>query len=229
MNFDSYKFRCSSLGDIMTNSRTKSDPISQTAKSMLKKIFTLEVLGKHSDVESKYLEKGLVMEPESIQLYSDNIGKSLTKNDTRYTNKYLSGEPDIVSGDLLVDIKTSWNASTFPLCETVAPKNYYWQLQGYMELTGISKSKLVYCLVNTPYNLIERELWDIRNEIGIIDLSEDIIDSVTKKHTFDDIDVSLRIKEIEVLKDEESIEILYERIGHCRNYLNELYETFINL
>lgn len=227
MNFSNYKFRCSSLGDIMRTPRSKSELISQTTKSMLNTVFTLEVLGKTSEVESKYLEKGLVMEPESIQLYSEYLGRPLKKNDTRYTNKYLSGEPDIVSGDLLVDIKTSWNASTFPLCETIPNTNYYWQLQGYMELTGLSKSKLVYCLVDTPYYLIEKELWKVRDEIGIIDLPEDIIDSVTSKHTFNDVPISLRIKEIEVLKDEDGIALLYERIGHCRDYLNQLYKTFV--
>lgn len=225
-DFNNHKFRCSALGKLMTTPRSKKDIISVTAQSYLKMVYAETVLGKPQSIVNKYLEKGLLMEDASIELYGDVIGRKLNKNTTRYTNKYITGEPDIVDGELLVDIKSSWSAQTFPMCDVKINKDYYWQLQGYMELTGIKTSKLVYCLVDTPEQLISKELYRISENLGTLDLPQEIEDEVRNNLTYSDIDKDVRVKEFTLEYNEEDINLLYERLNDCKNYLNYLLTQF---
>jgi len=77
MNFDNYKFRCSSLGKIMTNPRNKKDILSQTAKSYLMEVFIKEVYGREKDIYSEEMEKGNYTEQDSLTLiqhyYNDGL------------------------------------------------------------------------------------------------------------------------------------------------------------
>lgn len=225
-NFDSYQFRCSMLGKLMVTPRAKSDTLSVTTRSHLNSIFTEAVIGKSQSIKNKYLEKGVMMEDASIELYGEYISRDLKKNTERYTNRYITGEPDIIDGELLVDIKTSWSAQTFPLCDTKINKDYYWQLQGYMELTGIKSAKLVYCLVDTPQVLVQDEIYRVGRQLGYIDLPQELEDEIRDNLTYSDVDPKLRVKEFNLEYNLDDMKLLYERIGHCRNYLNYLLTQF---
>lgn len=225
-SFDKYQFRCSTLGKLMVNPRSKNDALSVTTRSHLNSIFTESVLGKSQSIKNKYLEKGILMEDASIELYGEHIGKELKKNTERYTNRYITGEPDIIDGELLVDIKTSWSAQTFPLCETKINKDYYWQLQGYMELTGIKTAKLVYCLVDTPEVLIQDELYRVGRQLGYLDLPQEVEDEIRDNLTYSKVNKKRRVKEFNLEYNLDDMKLLYERIQHSRNYLNYLLTQF---
>jgi hypothetical protein len=136
----------------------------------------------------------------------------------------LTGTPDVNTNDILLDVKSSWDATTFPFFATEIPtKDYYYQLQGYLELTGKTEALLVYCLVNTPADMIEDEVRRAHWNARLMDESQELRDEVLKRHTFDHIPLGRRVKVFKVEKDEQVIAEIKERVELCREYFNTLY------
>lgn len=224
ISFDKYIFRCSSLGSLMTY--PKKDELSAGPKTFLDEIFKQQVYGKTKNIKSKYLEKGVLVEAESIDLYNQCKGTSHVKNDKRYNNSHITGEPDIISS-VLIDIKSSWDYSTFPFTSKTIPskdKGYYWQLQGYMALTEMETSTLAYCLVDTPDGIIFNDMNSTARKLGlhVDDLPEELSQEIWNSHKYDDTSIKLRIKEFVVKRNQEDIDAIYKRVELARGYLNDL-------
>jgi len=217
-------FRCSSLGKIMTESRSKSEVLSETAKTYIQDVFKEKELGIYKDFSSRYTDKGIQMEDEAIQFASDVLNWDfVVKNTERFNNEWLTGEPDICTDSFLADIKCSWNGSTFPMFDsTLKNKDYFWQLQGYMMLTGHDTSELVYCLMNTPFEIVEDEVRREHWKLHLIDEDLDVRDAVQLSHNFDQIPNELRVKRFIVQKDEEAQAKIIERVKEARQYYNQL-------
>ena len=218
------QFRCSGLGKLMTNSRSKKDGLSETAKSFIEDIFREKEYGIFKDISSRYTEKGLEMECEAIQLAGNVLGWDLNvnKNEERLKNEWITGIPDINTETLLADIKCSWSGSTFPFFEEELPnKDYYWQLMGYMMLTGHLQAELVYCLMNTPLKIVEDEVRRMHWKLNLIDESLDVREAVQCQHNFDHLSDNLRIKRFIV---EGSIDA-ENRIKEKVEQANEYYQT----
>jgi len=217
-------FRCSSLGKLMTDPRTKSETLSETAKSYIQDLFKERELGIYKEFSSRYTDKGLEMEDEAIQFASEVLNWDfVVKNEVRFNNEWLTGEPDINTDNLLADIKCSWSGSTFPLFdETLKNKDYYYQLQGYMMLTGHEISELVYCLMNTPHQIVEDEVRRQHWKLNLIEEDLDVRQAVQEMHNFDQIPNNLRIKRFIVQKDEAAQEKIKERVEIAREYYNQL-------
>lgn len=200
-----FKIRASAAGQIMTNARSKSETLSQTTKSYLQEWVKEQIYGVRKVIENKYLRKGLHCEEDSIQVYA-LAGDSdfAIKNSKNYSNEYLTGTPDLIIEDKVVDIKTSWDCFTFPLFDSEMPnKDYYWQLQAYMDLLGLDKAELAYVLVNTPEML-----------------QYDEIDSTD----YNSFDLKYRVKRFEIERNQEDIERLYERVKECREYITQIWK-----
>ena len=217
-------FRCSSLGKLMTDPRTKSETLSETAKSYIQDLFKERELGIYKEFSSRYTDKGLEMEDEAIQFASEVLNWDfVVKNEVRFNNEWLTGEPDINTDNLLADIKCSWSGSTFPLFdETLKNKDYYFQLQGYLMLTGHDTSELVYCLMNTPHQIVEDEVRRQHWKLNLIDEDLDVRQAVQEMHNFDQIPNNLRVKRFIVQKDEAAQEKIKERVEIAREYYNQL-------
>ena len=217
-------FRCSSLGKLMTESRSKSEVLSETAKTYIQDVFKEKELGIYKDFSSRYTDKGIQMEDEAIQFASEVLKWNfVVKNTERFNNEWLTGEPDICTDNLLVDIKCSWNGSTFPMFDSALKnKDYFWQLQGYMMLTGHDTSELVYCLMNTPFEIVEDEVRREHWKLHLIDEDLDVRDAVQLSHNFDQIPNELRVKRFIVQKDEEAQAKIIERVKVARQYYNQL-------
>lgn len=231
--FDNYKFHPSSLGLIMTESRTK-EPLGETCKDHLMECYVREVYGREKDITNKYIEKGLLAEEDSITLYSTVTKTFYLKNKEQISNDYFIGTPDLYKGESIlnatevIDIKTSWDIFTFhQVLSKPIKKNYYWQLQAYMDLTGATVAKLVYCLVNTPFHLIEDEKKKALWKMGVIDPETDekylkVCEMIEKNSIFDDIPEQKRYIEFEIARNDEDIEKAQDRVELCREFLNEL-------
>ena len=144
----------------MTNPRSKTDLLSQTTITDVEDWLKSEIYGKVKTIESKYFDKGNLCEGDAIEFVSMYFPDLplLIKNEKNYESDYITGTPDLILSDEIIDIKCPWDAYTFPLFETELPeKNYYWQLQAYMSLTGITKGRIIYVLMDTPLELIEKE------------------------------------------------------------------------
>jgi hypothetical protein len=113
------------------------------------------IYGYDERVSSKYMDKGIQVEDESIDLYNAVHLTSHSKNTERRNNDWITGEADIVAEDRIIDIKSSWCLTTFPvLGEQGEDKGYEWQLRAYMMLWDKPRADIAYCLVSTPEDLI---------------------------------------------------------------------------
>lgn len=222
--------RCSQLGNLMTEPRSKSEALSETAKTLVQEIFNERELGiLPKSFWSKYTDKGIQMEDEAIQFASNVLGWDfVVKNTERFTNEWITGEPDVNTEDLLADIKCSFDGTTYPLHDSVLKnKSYYWQMQGYMFLTGKDKAELVYCLMNTPEDIVRKEIYNEHYKLYPFwdgTENEDIVRLVTLKHNFDNVPDRLRVKRFIVEKDERSIEQIKIKVEQAREYYNQLKE-----
>ena len=67
------KIRCSSIGKIMTNSRSKTETLSKTCKTYLQELAIEEMYGKRKEFSSRYTDKGNAVEDEGMQHHWDYI------------------------------------------------------------------------------------------------------------------------------------------------------------
>jgi len=218
--------RCSGIGKIMTNPKTKSELLSKTCITYVHDWIKSqpEFYDREKNFRSKYTLKGNECENESIKFASSYYGwGDVKKNTDRKTNSFMTGEGDIVLTDSVEDIKNSWSESTFPLFYNEIPiDGYGWQLQGYMELYNKPKSGLVYTLMNAPEKMIEREARSRMYELGLDDLEAELYDLVESEMTYDSVPLEYRIKRFGLDRDPKSIELVSDRVDLIRQYIISL-------
>lgn len=217
-------FRCSQLGNLMTSPRSKSEVLSETAKTLVQDMFKEKELGIYKEFSSRYTDKGNQNEDLAIELASEVLDWNwILKNEEKFKNDYIVGTPDLVNDTLLADIKCSWSGATFPMFDTeLKNKAYYWQLIGYMWLTGHKQAELVYCLTNTPFEIVESEVRKEHWKLCLIDEDPIVREAVESLHNFDHIDNKMKVKRFIVEYDEKAIEQLKEKIAAARAYYQEL-------
>lgn len=229
IDFSTYKFRCSSLPNLMTASRSKTEPLSETTKSYLRELWIKEVYGREKfDTSNKYTEKGIMCEPDSMDLVQKVTKQTYFKNTEKFENEFVNGTPDIVlkkgTPDARIkDIKSSWNIWTFnSVTEDSARKSYYFQMLGYMWLTGAKVADLIYCLVNTPEEIMNDELYKLSFRFPEINESDEKANRFKVNYIFDDISPELRMKQFMIQFNEEDIAQLKEKIVLSRQYMETI-------
>lgn len=152
------RIRCSSLGKIMPEPKTKAEGIlSVGARTYIRTLAAEDIFGVTFEFSSKETEKGIEVEDESIAMLNRVRGLSLVKNTERKTNDLITGEVDLFDEQRRRghDIKSSWSLKTFPIsvadCED---KLYEFQMRGYMMLWDADEWSVDYCMVETPERLI---------------------------------------------------------------------------
>ena len=218
-----FKIRCSAIGLIMTNAKKKGE-LSKTAQSYCKDWIKEQIYSRRKEFTSKYTDKGNIVEDTSIDTIGNylNLGM-IIKNEEDFSNDFMTGTPDLNLSELVIDAKNSWDCFTFPLFETDIPdKKYYWQLQGYMALTGKDKAMLCYTLEDTPLNITEREAYYHCKSNGFDELDQDVFNEFVHKHTYSDIDIKYKIKIFDVARDNDAIMAIQDRVIECREYIETL-------
>lgn len=172
------------LGDLLKKKNAKCE-LSDGAKTYLEELVWEDLTGRSKNISAKYLDKGIMCEQESFDLYCDVTQTMFEKNKERKKNGFFTGEPDNVQDGIIRDIKSSWEYNTFPLREKeITNKMYEWQLDAYMDLWGYESAQLIYCLVDTPFNLIDDEIRRMDWKTNILDTSgsvrENCIDLVVE-------------------------------------------------
>jgi hypothetical protein len=221
------KVRCSSIGKLMAASRSKKEQLSKTAKSYIQDVVLEHKYGIKKEFSSRYTDKGNECEQDSITLANEVLDVGfIYKNEEHFENDYIIGTPDVNTSKVLLDVKTSFNGTTFPFFEEKIPnKDYFYQLQGYMWLTGKEESLLVYCLTNTPKQIVEDEIRRVHWKEHQLEESDEIRHYVEAKHNFDHIPLEKRVKVFKIQKDESVIEAIKEKIELAREYYNKIIET----
>lgn len=202
--------------------------ISKGAETHVKNWLKEQQTGKKKVIVSKYTSKGNIAEPDAIKMLSEYLDFGiLCKNHEVFYNTYISGEPDIIlkKDGITIDVKASWDIDTFPMYETCLPNiDYYWQGQGYMDLTGCKKHIVAYVLVNTPTHLIESDSrrYCFMNGISDTICETDINILFEKNMTYDDVPMDLRIKLFEFDYDPDAVSDICLRVEGCRGYIHKL-------
>lgn len=204
------KFRCSSLGKLMTEPRSKSEGVlSVGAKTYIRELAAQEIFGVEFEVSSKAIEKGIEVEGDSIDLLNSVRGLSLFKNTERKSNDFITGECDLFDAEAKRghDIKSSWSIATFPI--TVADcedRLYEWQMRGYMALWDADEWEVNYCLVDTPDRLIGFEPMPL--------------------HVVSHLPEWMRVTTWTVKRDLEKEAAIYEKVKAANEYLNLVINEF---
>ena len=198
-----FKIRASQAGKLMTKPRSKSEVLSKTTKSYLEEWTKEQIYGVRKTIQSKYLTKGNEVEDDAIMYASAEKGWLFAKkNDEYFEDEFFCGTPDVILDDKIIDIKSSWDCFSFPLFYNAIPnKDYYYQLQVYMHLTGKRKAQLVYVLMNTPEELTFEE-----------------------SHDYSHISSDYRIKTFDVDYDKYAIHHLTEKVADSRDYIKHLWK-----
>jgi hypothetical protein len=210
----------------MTNPKSKGEVLSQTAKTYIKELVIEETLGIRKEFSSRYTDKGNIQEDTAIEMASKVLNLPFALKNTEYfENDFIKGTPDLILEDEIVDIKCSWDGTTFPWFEDELPnKDYYWQMVGYMWLTGRTKARIVYCLVDTPEDIVQDEIRRTSWKKFEIDVTEETETEVRAKHEFSHISENKRVRTYLVGLTEEDIAKVSERILEAKKYYDELIE-----
>ena len=203
-------FRCSSLGKLMTEPRSKSEGVlSVGAKTYIRELAAQEIFGVEFEVSSKAIEKGIEVEGDAIDLLNSVRGLSLFKNTERKSNEFITGECDLFDAEAKRghDIKSSWSIATFPI--TVADcedRLYEWQMRGYMALWDADEWEVNYCLVDTPDRLIGFEPMHL--------------------HVVSHLPEWMRVTTWTVKRDLEKEAAIYEKVKAANEYLTSVINEF---
>lgn len=224
------KIRCSGLGNIMTQPKTKkakeNGELSQTAIQYLIEVEIKQRTGREKEIITKHMEKGIEMEEDSITMLSQVRKSFFRKNEELFENEYIKGTPDIITEDRVRDIKTSWDIFSFPHpWKYEMSKLHYWQLMGYMWLTDRERASLDFVLIDTPDHIIEREIGyqirqagvDIRGEATPWDY-EEFAETVKRKLTYGDLPIEKRVYSVEIERCDEDIEQIKEQVEKAWNF-----------
>ena len=200
------KWHPSSLGKLMTTPKSKTENLSQGAKTYIRQVAKQDFFGYRVELDNKYINKGKDQEQDSIDLLNAVRFTNYKKNDVRIENEYMTGECDILVDDRVIDIKTSWNLETWPATFGEAHDNdYEWQGRAYLMLYDREIFELVFCLVTTKDDLL--------NQWEQIDL-----------HRVDHIAPEKRITSVIYERDLEKEELIREKLI----FANEYYSQYIN-
>jgi hypothetical protein len=210
----------------------KDNPtLSDTCKRRLAQIYTEETTGRKKDIQSIYLEKGLMTEEDSITLYSMILGKMYRKNRERVSNGYVTGEIDFddPETDTVVDTKSSFDIFSFDLTAALEMKKIYeWQGHMYMWLKNRKNFRLAYCLNDTPPVLLSRLKKQLYyNFVGSEEDLKEAESLLEQNHKYQDLPLERRIRIYDLKRDDEKIDMAKMYITYFREYLKNFRTTKI--
>ncbi len=198
---------------------------------------------KEMDVE--YFERGRKTEPESIELLSFVDDVPYLKNETRFENDFLSGIPDLlrISGtgllkvtvDRIRDIKSCRDYPTFlyKIHKGIDPGNKE-QLQGYGDILECEDLEVDFTLPTMPQSIREGYKMKLAYKMNAaIDQDKEFEKAWTnleRSMIFKHMPPEKRVYKIPVdpfTTDEQSA--VYERVKHCREWLNNFHLSYQKL
>ena len=223
-----FKCRASQIGKILTNDRS-GKAMGETAKSYIKEWLISEITGKEKEITSKYLSRGNAMEQAAINRVAKHYNCELKKNEINLENDFFTGTYDAKNFERVIDTKVPFDCFTFPFFITDPDKDYYGQLQIYMNLTGLKKASLCYCIENGSDEQIEKLSWKIAKDREKDEPDMEEWDEAEKILSYDHLPDEMRIKVFEFDYDEAFIEKAKERVLESRKYIETELLTQIKI
>lgn len=244
--------------DELIAKRDAPDELPTGAITHLDDIYRAVVWGRSDVVDTVYMEKGLQTEQDCLELLSKRDGTFYVKNDKQLFGTHLQGTPDVLGERYwpledrtikhIIDVKASWNMRTFD--QATLTSQYDYQVKGYMYLDGADTGEVVYCLVNSPGYLVEKEIDRMWYRLGqpnpVSDKWLKIAEQIERNMIFDqakmaedypdykfvtkewewiyDVPEKFRVKRFPVQLRDEDIKAFETRLSNARKYLIERYE-----
>lgn len=198
--------------------------LSKSAESFVEEIWLKNEFGYEEVLHTDEILKGRLCEQDAMDLLYKVDGTYRPTFKKSISNEYVKGTPDIVitlaDGTKVVeDTKCSFTIKTFRNAELTSI--YETQLRVYMWLTGATKARLQYCLVQTPEEIIQEEVKRFYFKFGCNEESPDFIAAeaqIRANHDISMIPLEKRIKTFEVIHDDAIIERLKLKIEKAREY-----------
>lgn len=197
--------------------------LSTTTKSFVDEWVKQEIYERRNQFSNKYVEKGLFVEDESIEYLSETSPEYflLGKNEDYFQDDFMTGTPDIILPDYIIDVKNSFSCFTFPLFEDEVPSDgYFYQAQGYMNLVGRDSYKLIYLLMSTPDHIIEKDFNYANKNLKMED--QMAFEDFRQPYLYDTTADKYRIKVFDIKRDDEVIQKIKDRVAECREYIQTL-------
>jgi hypothetical protein len=218
-----FKLRASKGGVMLPNGKN-AYKLGVGAITYIEEWVISQFTGKKKDITSKYLQRGIDVEHKAIERAARHFNCELVKNEVYLENDYFCGTFDtLFEYKMVIDVKSSWDCFTFPYFMSEPPKDYVAQLQIYMELLGVKKAALVYCLENGTDEQIERKAWELSKKAGKDEMDMDDWNEAEALLNYDHLPEKNRIKVFEFDYDAEMIATLQDRVVAARDYIkNEL-------
>jgi len=178
----------------MSNAK-KAGELSQICQTFLKEWYA----GDHEQIFSKQTNKGNFVEPDLIDFMAVQLGLGMAeKNYDTLSNDYMIGTCDVVTNDLIIDVKAPWNVKTLQDNVSGINTDYEWQLRGYMALWDKQEAIVFYGLMDTPEDA------NFGTEVIYSDMPD-----------------SDRWIAYKVTRDAELEQAIIDRVILCREWLNE--------
>lgn len=229
--------------------------LSKGAETALKETFQEIFFGRTSHIVTNSIEKGIMCEDQSLTLFQEVTGQFVgAKNEVTFEDDLSRGTPDHILSyeEEILEIKSSFRRATFPFFKDKAPSTYWWQCQAYLALTGLEVANLAYCLVDSPFHIIDDELrrtgWKL-NTTTTDSLPKEVVVEVVQDHIYSkkaleeyclhNINVELswfdnffeipkedRVKLYKIKVDDNKLKDMYTILGMAKDRLLELYIEF---
>lgn len=239
IDWNKVKFRASSWGNLLAESKDKKEVIGKTCAAELIKIYNQVKYGRKKDLVTKHMTKGILAEEDAITLYSRVEKKMYFKNQQYLENDFFSGHPDLADTENILesmevdDIKNSWELDTFtPKLLEDNDRGYIAQLNVYYDLTGAQGGAIVYCLVDCPPSVLMDEKRRLLYSMDVV--SEEspaylrAAAELERNLTFGDIDYRERVIKKPVIRDDELIEKMKSKVPIFRQFLADFDKKHMN-
>lgn len=194
--------------------------LSETAKSYCQDWVKQKLYERRKSFTSKYTDKGNFVESQAIEYLESALGWDFAvKNDRREYSELIEGECDVILFETIVDLKCCWDCFTFPLFDKVIPeKDYEYQIQGYMFLYGKPKGEVIFCLMDTPEEVIQKEVrWKLGEEY-----TREQYEAFYATYIYSGLPDDLRIKRFQFEYNLDMIRAIESRVLECREYIASL-------
>lgn len=193
--------------------------LSATAKTLVKEMVRERVHNAPYKFQgSKETEKGHLVEDFAIRFLMQNEFITAEKNTQRFSNEWITGEPDVISNHVVYDTKCPWSYWSMPYFkDDIESKSvdagYDIQQIGYIWLLNengyeIKEAQLKYILMPTPDQLLNKKYDDFSAHIDFVN----------------DLPAKDRIKTYKIQYDQSIVDLIKIKITSARKYAKELLE-----
>lgn len=199
------------------------DELPTGAKTFIRDEFVGKHYGNRKSFKSKYTDKGNITEDEAIEMVKEFLKIPFgEKNEERKENDYIIGTCDLYLNNIVFDIKNAYTCHSFPVFNDPLKEVYKGQGQCYMDLWGVKKYMVAYCLCDMPEEMLIGMVKSQKFTYGETRSDDEIYDDLKTKHSYSHLPLEQRIRLYPFEYNPEYIKRLKSRVKMARRYLKNL-------